>query len=69
MATRWIITPVQKKPSPENGELADLDVEKQELDKLAKGATEAARASMKLIDSQKAHACRKQMLQEMLTAK
>lgn len=45
------------------------DEEEQELAKLSKAATAAARESLKLIDARKAEACRKQMLKELLSAK
>jgi hypothetical protein len=45
------------------------DTEVAELEKLARQATAAARQSMKLINADKAEACRKQLLREMKEAK
>lgn len=69
MATKWKVTAAYK-PQQDNGAGVNTqDAEEPELEKLSRGATLVARESMKLLDAQKAQACRQQMIQELLSAK
>ena len=74
MSKQWKITFAYNTPGGSSQKEGDSvppsnDDEEQELAKLSKAATAAARESMKLIDAQKAEACRRQMLKELLSAK
>ena len=73
MATSWkIYQHTDASPAGEGkGTLSAKwdDTEAAELVKLARGATETARQSIKLINAAKAEACRKQLLQEMKGAR
>lgn len=73
MATKWKITSVyddNRVPCSKKGSVrAWTDTEEPELEKLAKGATAVARESMKHINVEKARACRRKMIQELLSAK
>ena len=73
MATKWKVTSVQTTSSAMCNKGAEgavwRDAEDGELEKLSRGATVVARESMKRINAQKAQDCRKQMLQELLSAK
>ena len=73
MATHWKITPPQNKAtaSADGVRCAGVanDAEELELEKLSRGATRIARESMRLIDTQKADSCRKQMLKDILSTR
>ncbi len=73
MATKWKVTSVSPADAASDARSGSgvvwRDTEESELEKLSRGATEVARESMKRIDAQKARACRKKMLQELMAAR